>query len=154
MPLGHADEPRESVSARDLVNGLPEDELARIIYEYGRNAGQSVLLSLLQHREAEPIETTGQLVQVIVCGACRARQKGPHPARRAFQALRIAVNDELGRFAHLQQSLICSTLGRIAVNLPFARIALKEFFNSCLGRCICPPELRCVSAIRRRLLSW
>ncbi|NLM39173.1 MAG: 16S rRNA (cytosine(1402)-N(4))-methyltransferase RsmH [Firmicutes bacterium] len=146
-PLDMRMNPENPVSARDLVNGLPEDELARIIYEYGEERwAKRIAQFIAAHREAEPIETTGQLVQVIKNAVpAGARQKGPHPARRTFQALRIAVNDELGALrSALEQSLdLLNIGGRIAV-ITFHSLEdriVKEFFNSCLGRCICPPEL-------------
>jgi 16S rRNA (cytosine1402-N4)-methyltransferase len=79
-------------TAADLVNGLPEQELADLIYRFGdERRSRRIAAAIVRHR---PITTTDQLAGVIV-GAVGRRPGGPHPARRTFQALRIAVNREL-----------------------------------------------------------
>ena len=79
-------------SARDLVNGLPEGELADVLYRFGdERRSRRIAAAIVRHR---PIETTDELAGVIVSAVGR-RPGGPHPARRSFQALRIAVNREL-----------------------------------------------------------
>ncbi len=88
MDAGAADEP----TAADLVNRLPEQELADLIYRFGdERRSRRIAAAIVRHR---PITTTDQLAGVIV-GAVGRRPGGPHPARRTFQALRIAVNREL-----------------------------------------------------------
>lgn len=84
-------------SARDLVNTLSCDDIARIIREYGEERWASrIARFIVARRESRPITTTGELVDIIKQAVpARARRTGPHPARRTFQALRIAVNDEL-----------------------------------------------------------
>jgi 16S rRNA (cytosine1402-N4)-methyltransferase len=79
-------------SARDLVNDLPERELADLLYRFGDERRSRQIASVIVHRR--PIETTDQLAGIIVSAVGR-RPGGPHPARRSFQALRIAVNREL-----------------------------------------------------------
>lgn len=79
-------------SAADLVNGLPEDELADVLYRYGDERRSRRIAAAIVRRR--PIETTDQLAGIIVSAVGR-RPGGPHPARRSFQALRIAVNREL-----------------------------------------------------------
>lgn len=88
-------------SARDLVNTLPGDELARILREYGEERWASRVASfIVERRKRGPITTTAELVDVVKQAIpAAARRSGPHPARRTFQALRIAVNDELGSLA-------------------------------------------------------
>jgi 16S rRNA (cytosine1402-N4)-methyltransferase len=82
----------EGPSAADLVNGLPEGELADLIYEFGEeHRSRRIAHAIVRNR---PITTTDQLAR-IVAGALGKRPGGPHPARRTFQALRIAVNREL-----------------------------------------------------------
>ncbi len=146
-PLDMRMNPEDSVTAQDLVNTLPQRDLARIISEYGEERWASRIAQfIVKHRTDEPIRTTGQLVQIIKNAVpAGARQGGPHPARRTFQALRIAVNDELGALqAALEQSIDLLTVGgRIAV-ITFHSLEdriVKEFFQTCLGRCICPPNL-------------
>lgn len=82
-------------SAMELVNTLPEDELARILFEYGEeHRSRRVAAAIVRARSRDPIATTDELARVVA-GAVGARRGGPHPARRTFQALRIAVNREL-----------------------------------------------------------
>ncbi len=86
----------EGPTAADLVNGLAEDELADVIYEYGQeHRSRRVAHAIVRNR---PIATTDQLARVVA-GALGRRPGGPHPARRTFQALRIAVNRELEELA-------------------------------------------------------
>jgi 16S rRNA (cytosine1402-N4)-methyltransferase len=82
----------DETSAADLVNGLPESELADLIYEYGEERGSRKVASAIVRNR--PITTTDQLARVVA-GALGRRPGGPHPARRTFQALRIAVNREI-----------------------------------------------------------
>jgi 16S rRNA (cytosine1402-N4)-methyltransferase len=91
-PSIDSDEP----TAADLVNGLPERELADLVYRYGdERRSRPIAAAIVRHR---PITTTDELAGVIVSAVGR-RPGGPHPARRTFQALRIAVNRELEELA-------------------------------------------------------
>ncbi len=86
-------------SARDLVNNESEEEIARILFEYGEERrSRRVAAAIVRARSRSPIETTDELAR-IVAGAVGGRRGGPHPARRTFQALRIAVNRELEELA-------------------------------------------------------
>jgi 16S rRNA (cytosine1402-N4)-methyltransferase len=97
-PLDMRMEP-EGESAMELVNGAPEEELARIIFEYGEERrSRRVAAAIVRARSRAPIATTDELARVVA-GALGARRGGPHPARRTFQALRIAVNRELEELA-------------------------------------------------------
>jgi 16S rRNA (cytosine1402-N4)-methyltransferase len=81
--------------AMDIVNTAPEEELARIVFEYGEERrSRKVAAAIVRARSRSPIETTDELAGVVA-SALGARRGGPHPARRTFQALRIAVNREL-----------------------------------------------------------
>ncbi len=88
---------RSAVTAADLVNTLSEKELADLIYRYGEERwARRIALFVVEQRKKTPIKTTGQLTEIIKAAIpAAARRKGPHPARRTFMALRIAVNDEL-----------------------------------------------------------
>ena len=93
-PLDMRMEP-EGESAMDIVNTAPEEELARILFEFGEERrSRRVAAAIVRARTRSPISTTGELARVVA-GALGARRGGPHPARRTFQALRIAVNREL-----------------------------------------------------------
>jgi 16S rRNA (cytosine1402-N4)-methyltransferase len=90
---------REGGSAMDVVNSVDEAELARILFEYGEERrSRRVAAAIVRARSRAPIETTDELAR-IVASALGARRGGPHPARRTFQALRIAVNRELEELA-------------------------------------------------------
>ena len=94
MRMGGPGEPGTS-SAMDLVNTAPQSELSRIVFEYGgERRARRVAASIVRARARRPIETTEELARVVA-GAVGGRRGGPHPARRTFQALRIAVNREL-----------------------------------------------------------
>ena len=85
----------EGETAMDLVNFASEVELARILFEYGEErASRRVAAAIVRARSRQPIRRTDELARVVA-GAVGARRGGPHPARRTFQALRIAVNREL-----------------------------------------------------------
>ena len=86
-------------SALDLVNDLPEGALADLIFQYGEERrSRRVAAAIARARSRAPIQTTDELAR-IVAGAVGARRGGPHPARRTFQALRIAANRELEELA-------------------------------------------------------
>jgi 16S rRNA (cytosine1402-N4)-methyltransferase len=96
-PLDMRMDPTAGVTAAEVLNTYPRAELARILRDYGeeRHAGR-IAGFIDQARRRRPIETTGQLVEVVKAAVpAAARRTGPHPARRAFQALRIEVNREL-----------------------------------------------------------
>lgn len=87
-------------TAADLVNGLPEAALADLLFQYGEErAAHRIARAIVADRKTAPFRTTGDLAGLIEKVLPRARPGQPHPATRSFQALRIAVNDELGELA-------------------------------------------------------
>lgn len=139
--------PAVNLSARELINYSSEHELTRIIWEYGEERwAKRIARFIAQRRQEKAIETTGELVDVIKAAIpAGARRDGPHPAKRTFQALRIAVNDELGVFEKALDSALKALLpgGRIAVITFHSledRIA-KQTFQSWTGQCTCPPGI-------------
>jgi 16S rRNA (cytosine1402-N4)-methyltransferase len=89
----------EGPTAADLVNGLPETELADLIFHYGQEPkSRRIAVAIVRARSRAPIEGTDELAGIVV-GAVGRRPGGPHPARRTFQALRIAVNREIEELA-------------------------------------------------------
>lgn len=146
-PLDMRLDPRQPVSAYHLVNGLSADELAHIIAAYGeeRWAGR-IARAIVRERERQPIATTGQLAAIVKAAIpAPARRGGPHPARRTFQALRIAVNDELGAVPKAVEVAVARTRpgGRICF-LSYHSLedrAVKEGFRRLAGACTCPPGL-------------
>ncbi|MDQ7096170.1 16S rRNA (cytosine(1402)-N(4))-methyltransferase RsmH [Desulfosporosinus sp. PR] len=149
-------------TARDLVNTWREEELAEVIRNYGEEKwAKRIAQFIVRKRQERPLETTGDLVEAIKAAVpAAARRDGPHPAKRTFQALRIAVNDELGVLDRvLDQALRClDGGGRIAV-ITFHSLEdriVKERMKSWLGRCTCPPELpicRCNAKAVAKLLT-
>ncbi|SMB94298.1 16S rRNA (cytosine1402-N4)-methyltransferase [Thermanaeromonas toyohensis ToBE] len=103
-PLDMRMDRRQDLTAAEIVNTWPEEELARILKEYGEERWASrIARFIVKARQRTPIRTTLQLVEIVKAAIpARFRRTGPHPARRTFQALRIAVNDELGE---LQRTL-------------------------------------------------
>jgi 16S rRNA (cytosine1402-N4)-methyltransferase len=132
------------LTARRLVNEWSEAELTRILFEYGEEKfARRIADRIIKARVEEEIATTSQLAEIIKHAIpAAARRTGPHPAKRSFQAIRIAVNDELGAMEEaLAQSVPClAPGGRIAV-ITFHSLEdriCKHFFAKFIERCTCP----------------
>ncbi|MGC5773767.1 16S rRNA (cytosine(1402)-N(4))-methyltransferase RsmH [Paenibacillus pabuli] len=135
-----------SLTAKEIVNEWPEEEIARVLYRYGEEKfSRRIARVIVEKRKQSPIETTGELVELIKEGIpAAARRTGGHPAKRSFQALRIAVNDELGAFEEgLHQAVRClAPGGRVSV-ITFHSLEdriCKQIFSSYLEKCTCPPD--------------
>jgi len=157
-PLDMRMDPAGRVTARQLVNELPHGELARIFKSYGeeRYAGQ-IAARICAEREKKPFESTLQLVDAVKAAIpTPARFGAGHPARRIFQGLRIAVNDELESLERgLANALsVLSPGGRLAV-ISFHSLEdriVKKFFTARVGKCTCPPDLpQCVCKARAEI---
>lgn len=134
------------LTARELVNTLSYEELRRILFEYGEERyAPQIAKAICTTRERKPIETTLELADLIR-GAmpAKALREKQHPAKRSFQAIRIAVNDELGELppmldaaeGHLKSG------GRLAV-ITFHSLEdriVKQKLKELATGCICPPE--------------
>lgn len=121
-PLDMRMDRRAPMTAAELVNSASRGELTRIISEYGEERWASRIAQFIENeRKRGPIETTNQLVEVIKAAIpAGARRTGPHPAKRTFQALRIAVNDELGALKEaLQVAAGCLAPGGRLVVISF-----------------------------------
>lgn len=159
-PLDMRMDRSQGLTAADLVNSLPERELAEILAGYGEERWAArIAQCIVSARAREPILTTGRLAELVKEAIpAAARRQGPHPARRTFQALRIRVNDELGILERTLEDAVevLRPGGRIAV-ISFHsledRIVKRTF--ACLGKdCICPPGLpACGCGHRRQLRS-
>lgn len=145
-PLDMRMDRRQSLTAYEVVNEWPEGELTRIIREYGEERfARSIARRIVERRKRAPIATTRELVEVIKEAIpAPARRTGPHPAKRTFQAIRIAVNRELevlGRVLHLAIERL-KIGGRIAV-ISFHSLEdriVKETFQEYAAGCTCPPD--------------
>lgn len=150
-PLDMRMDREDGLTAYEVVNRYPEQELAGIIRRYGEEKWAARIASFIcRERRKEPIADTARLVEIIKQAIpAAARREGPHPAKRTFQALRIEVNDELG---HLTRALdaFCDVLaegGRLCVITFHSledRIA-KETFARREDPCTCPKDFpQCV----------
>ena len=145
-PLDMRMDQTAALTAWDVVNGWSQSELKRILWEYGeeRYSGP-IAAAIVRARGQAPIDTTGQLAEVI-CAAmpAKARREKQHPAKRSFQAVRIAVNDELGEVERMLDCVLprLKPGGRLAV-ISFHsledRLVKTAYANWAKG-CTCPPD--------------
>ena len=146
-PLDMRMDPTAEVTAADLIATLSEDELTKILLEYGEERwAKRIAKFIVEERRHRPITTTGHLVEIVKAAIpAGARRVGPHPARRTFQALRIAVNREL---EVLEKALVDAVNvlrpgGRVAV-ISFHSLEdwiVKNIFGQLATGCNCPPDL-------------
>jgi 16S rRNA (cytosine1402-N4)-methyltransferase len=146
-PLDMRMDPGAEVSARELVNEASERELTRIFRSFGEERyARQIARAIARRRRARPFERTGELVETIKSAIpAPARFGDGHPARRVFQALRIAVNDELEELEDALPAAVDMLRpdGRLAV-ISFHSLEdriVKRFFRAQERGCICPPDL-------------
>lgn len=142
-PLDMRMDRSQELTAADLINTLSEAELADIIYRYGEDpAAHRIARAIVRERQRRPIHTTTHLAEIIVRATKAAGRWRIHPATRTFQALRIAVNDEL-------RDLDTFVVAAIDVLKPGGRLAvisfhsledrmIKRAFKLQAGQCQCP----------------
>lgn len=136
----------DALSAYTVVNTWSQEELKRILYTYGEERyAPQIAAAICRRREENPIETTLQLVDVIrsAMPAAALREK-QHPAKRSFQAIRIAVNDELGAAEKIMADAVdmLNPNGRMAV-ITFHSLEdriVKQGMAEAAKGCVCPPE--------------
>ena len=145
-PLDMRMDQRQETTAADIVNGYPEDELVRVLREYGEEPfAKSIAKQIVQTREQEPVTTTFQLVECIKRAIpAKYREKGGHPAKRTFQALRIELNGELLVLKNSLSEMVDALApgGRIAI-ITFHSLEdriVKQAFRTAENPCTCPPE--------------
>lgn len=136
----------DPLTAGEIVNRWPQEELRRILYEYGEERyAPQIAAAIVRSREKKPIETTLELVDIIRSAMPpQALREKQHPAKRSFQAIRIAVNDELSSVSKMMQAAIrrLKPGGRLAVITFHSledRIVKSEMQQAARG-CTCPPE--------------
>ena len=136
----------DALTAREVVNTWPQEELKRILYTYGEERyAPQIASAICRRREEAPIETTLELVDIIrsAMPAAALREK-QHPAKRSFQAIRIAVNDELGSVEKVMADAIplLNPGGRLAV-ITFHSLEdriVKNAMTEAAKGCTCPPN--------------
>lgn len=136
----------ESFTAYDVINSYGQNELADVISRYGEERwAKRITQFIINSREEKPIETTGELVDIIKAAIpAKARREGPHPAKRTFQAIRIEVNQELSLLEKAIEDF-CDVLdqeGRLNI-ISFHSLEdriVKEVFSKRANPCTCPPE--------------
>ena len=136
----------DSLSAYQVVNDWPYEELKRILYDYGEERyAPKIAAAICSRREVKPIETTLELVDIIrsAMPAAALREK-QHPAKRSFQAIRIAVNDELGAVEKVMRDAVdcLNPGGRLAI-ITFHSLEdriVKNGMQDAAKGCTCPPS--------------
>lgn len=137
---------RNPMTAKRMIAEYSEKELADIIKDYGEERWAARIAQfIVAERKIKPIETTGELVEVIKKAVPKgARKDGPHPAKRTFQALRIAVNNELGILEQAIEDMagLLAPGGRLCI-ITFHSLEdriVKQTFHRLEHPCTCPPE--------------
>lgn len=136
---------KSGMSARDVVNHYSETELADILFRYGEEKfSRRIAKNIVIARQDKPVETTGELVDIIKASYPKSKMRDAHPARKTFQAIRIEVNAELDKLSKtLDSALEClNPGGRISI-ITFHSLEdriVKEKFNHWCNPCTCPKE--------------
>lgn len=143
-PLDMRMDRSEGRTAGEIINQFGEQELANLIFEYGEERGsRKIARAIVRERERQAISTTKQLADLVVRALNVPGRWRIHPATRTFQALRIAVNDELGAV----ERMIPAAVSRLATGARLAIISfhsledriVKRGFQREAGRCVCEP---------------
>ena len=156
-PLDMRMDRSEGLTAADVVNTWSQEELRRILTQYGEERyAPSIAAAIVRRRQERPIETTLDLVEVIKSGMpARALKEKQHPAKRSFQAIRIAVNDELSSVDRMIQAAVprLNQGGRLAI-ITFHSLEdriVKTGLAAFARGCTCPPDFPvCVCVGKRR----
>jgi len=145
-PLDMRMDRSEGITAADVVNSWPQEELQRILFQYGEErCAPQIAAAIVRRREEKPIETTLELVDIIKSAMpAKALREKQHPAKRSFQAIRIAVNDELASVERMLKSAVphLNKGGRLVI-ITFhsledriVKTGIAEFAKGCT----CPPD--------------
>ena len=157
-PLDMRMDRRDDLTAYTVINTWPEDRLRGILYEYGEEKYAGLIArAIARKRGGSPIESTLELVEIIKSAMpAAARREAQHPAKRCFQAIRIAVNDELGAIENMLDSAPGKLKpgGRICV-ISFHSLEdrlVKNSFNTQASGCVCPKDFPvCVCGVKPTL---
>jgi 16S rRNA (cytosine1402-N4)-methyltransferase len=145
-------------TAADLVNTLPERELVRLIAEYGEERyARRIARAIVRRRRAEPLASTSELAEIVRAAVPRTKTSAIDPATRTFQALRIAVNDELsGLSAFVREATAVLRPGARMVFISFHSLEdrpVKEALRELADPCVCPPGLPVCGCGRRPMVK-
>jgi 16S rRNA (cytosine1402-N4)-methyltransferase len=158
-PLDMRMDPSEGATAADLLQQLPESEIARIIFEYGEERhSRRIARRIVERREqGEPVTTTTELADLVRHAAGGHKRQQIHPATRTFQALRIAVNHELEGLGEFVESAVDLLIpdGRFA-GISFHSLEdriLKRELKKLSGHCECPPRMPVCSCGARKVVE-
>ncbi len=136
---------RQTLTARDIVNTYSETQLFHIIRDYGEDTfAKNIAKHIVQTREREPIETTGQLNEVIKAAIPAKMRQSGHPSKKTFQAIRIECNHELEVLRDALEDMIALLApgGRLCI-ITFHSLEdriVKTAFKKAENPCTCPPE--------------
>lgn len=136
----------QSIDAEFVINEYSEDELFKIISEFGEERyAKNIAKNICEKRKESKIKTTGELVEIIRNSIPKSKQNDGHPAKRTFQAIRIEVNNELKPLYNtvIESGKMLNENGRLAI-IAFHSLedrAVKEAFIELEGRCTCPKDL-------------
>lgn len=134
----------QKLTAKTVVNKYQEEELAKILWEYGEEKfSRRIAKSICEYRKTKTIETTLELVQIIE--KCVLKSKDGHPAKRSFQAIRIEVNNEIEPlYDTVKNCISCLNSGGRLCIITFHSLedrAVKNAYIEASGKCTCPPGL-------------
>jgi 16S rRNA (cytosine1402-N4)-methyltransferase len=158
-PLDMRMDPEAGTTAADLLQQLPESEIARIVFEFGEERhSRRIARRIVERREqGKPVTTTAELAELVRSATGGRKPQQIHPATRTFQALRIAVNNELeglGKFVETAVDLLAPD-GRFA-GISFHSLEdriLKRELRRLSGHCECPPRLPVCSCGAREVVE-
>lgn len=145
-PLDMRMDRQQSLTAYEVVNTWSREDIRKILFEYGEERYAPLIAAAIERSRAQkPIETTRELVDIIRAAMpATARREKQHPAKRSFQAIRIAVNDELGAVREAMGKAVdaLNPGGRLAV-ITFHSLEdriVKDVFRQAAQGCTCPPD--------------
>ncbi len=151
-PLDMRMNPEQTLTAASLVNLETPDELIRILRDYGEERyARAIVMAIVKRRSSKAITTTIDLAELVTQAMPAHARRDKHPAKRTFQALRIAVNDELGALESLLDQLpdLLNNDGRICI-ITFHSLEdriVKQRFRKWENPCICPRNFPCVCGL-------
>ncbi|MDD3164363.1 MAG: 16S rRNA (cytosine(1402)-N(4))-methyltransferase RsmH, partial [Oscillospiraceae bacterium] len=145
-PLDMRMDQSQGVTAYEIVNGYSDDQLRKILYEFGEERyAPRIAGAICRRRALSPIQTTLELSEIVRSAMpAQALREKQHPAKRTFQAIRIAVNDELAAVSHMMDAAIdcLNPGGRLAV-ITFHSLEdriVKQSLQAAAKGCVCPPD--------------